>query len=180
MQAALPDEANEAMVGIGINSRKQINRKRRRSTTPPASPQPSRKTGGPGEQEMGRSKADDVVASKGTPTQRTASASANSVETSKGLDNSALKNIIIKELRQFRTKSELVRFLCTRVLFELVLVDYSVVFEHLDLVKGSVDVRKTFLQEIIKVANSFKKKTLVQQLEKWGQERRLTRTEVRS
>ncbi|XP_065840817.1 integrator complex subunit 6-like isoform X2 [Oscarella lobularis] len=161
-KAALPDEANEAMVGIGINSRKQINRKRRRSTTPPASPQPSRKTGGPGEQEMGRSKADDVVASKGTPTQRTASAGANSVETSKGLDNSALKNIIIKELRQFRTKN------------------YSVVFEHLDLVKGSVDVRKTFLQEIIKVANSFKKKTLVQQLEKWGQERRLTRTEVRS
>jgi hypothetical protein len=46
-------------------------------------------------------------------------------------------------------------------------VDYEVIFQHLESVRGSNEVRKLFVVDIIKEATKFKKKKLVQTLEEW-------------
>ena len=48
--------------------------------------------------------------------------------------------------------------------------DYSpqTLFQYLEGVKGSVEVRRGFVQEVIREATKFKRKPLVQQLEEWA------------
>ena len=45
--------------------------------------------------------------------------------------------------------------------------DYEVIFQHLEAVRGSNEVKKLFVVDITKEANKFKKKKLVQLLEDW-------------
>ena len=49
------------------------------------------------------------------------------------------------------------------------LADYSpqTLFQYLEGVKGSVEVRRGFVQDVIKEATKFKRKPLIQQLEEW-------------
>ena len=46
--------------------------------------------------------------------------------------------------------------------------DYDVIFQHLEAVRGSVDIRRGFVREVVKEAGKFKRKQLIQQLEEWG------------
>ena len=46
-------------------------------------------------------------------------------------------------------------------------VDYEMIFQHLEAVRGSNEVKKLFVVDITKEANKFKKKKLVQMLEDW-------------
>ena len=48
------------------------------------------------------------------------------------------------------------------------LTDYDVLFQLLEGVKGSVEVRRAFVQDIVAEATKFKRKPLIQQLEEWG------------
>ena len=49
----------------------------------------------------------------------------------------------------------------------LSLLDYDALFQHLEGVKGSVEVRRIFVQDVIREATKFKKKPLILQLEEW-------------
>lgn len=46
-------------------------------------------------------------------------------------------------------------------------VDYEIIFQHLESVRGSNEVKKLFVTDITKEATKFKKKKLVQLLEEW-------------
>ena len=46
--------------------------------------------------------------------------------------------------------------------------DYDMLFQLLELVKGSVEVRRAFVQDIVSEATKFKRKPLIQRLEEWG------------
>ena len=46
--------------------------------------------------------------------------------------------------------------------------DYDAIFQHLEAVRGSVDIRRGFVREVVKEAGKFKRKQLIQQLEEWG------------
>ena len=46
--------------------------------------------------------------------------------------------------------------------------DYDALFQLLELVKGSVEVRRAFVQDIVSEATKFKRKPLIQRLEEWG------------
>lgn len=48
------------------------------------------------------------------------------------------------------------------------LADYDAIFQHLEALRGSVEVRKGFVRDIVKEAGKFKRKQLIQQLEEWG------------
>ena len=54
----------------------------------------------------------------------------------------------------------------TKLFFPLSL-DYEPIFQHMENVQGPLDVRKVFVLEIIKEAERFRKKPLVQALEEW-------------
>ena len=47
-------------------------------------------------------------------------------------------------------------------------VDFEVIFQHLDNVKGSISIRKNFVMDIVKEAKRFKKKPLIEKLEEWA------------
>ena len=49
--------------------------------------------------------------------------------------------------------------------------DYSpqTLFQYLEGVKGSVEVRRGFVQDVIREATKFKRKPLIQQLEEWAE-----------
>ena len=47
------------------------------------------------------------------------------------------------------------------------LADYDTIFQYLESIRGSVEVRETFVSEVIKEATKFKKWKLVEQLEVW-------------
>ena len=47
-------------------------------------------------------------------------------------------------------------------------VDFEVIFQHLDNVKGSISIRKDFVKDIVKEAKRFKKKPLIEKLEEWA------------
>jgi hypothetical protein len=57
--------------------------------------------------------------------------------------------------------------------------DFTHVFEHLGSVKGTVEVRRSFLNDIIREAGRFKRKQLVEQLKDWG-EKTLNKPEVQT
>ena len=57
--------------------------------------------------------------------------------------------------------------------------DFTLVFEHLGSVKGSVEARRSFLNDIIREAGRFKRRQLVEQLKDWG-ERTLSKPEVQT
>lgn len=46
-------------------------------------------------------------------------------------------------------------------------LDYDAIFQHLEEVRGSVDIRDSFVSDIIKEAGKFRRKKLVQELETW-------------
>ena len=53
---------------------------------------------------------------------------------------------------------------------DLVNLDYEVIFQHLDNVKGSITIRKNFVMDIVKEAKRFKKKPLIEKLEEWAEQ----------
>ena len=46
--------------------------------------------------------------------------------------------------------------------------DFDVIFHHLEGVRGSIEVRKAFVQEVVREAGKFKRRPLIQQLEVWS------------
>lgn len=54
------------------------------------------------------------------------------------------------------------------VLSLLLCADFDVIFHHLEGVRGSIEVRRAFVQEVIREAGKFKRKQLIQQLEVWS------------
>lgn len=46
--------------------------------------------------------------------------------------------------------------------------DYDAIFQHLEAVRGSVEIRRGFVRDVMKEAGKFKRKQLIQQLEDWG------------
>ena len=49
-------------------------------------------------------------------------------------------------------------------------LDFEVIFQHLDSVKGSITIRKNFVMDIVKEAKRFKKKPLIEKLEEWAEQ----------
>ena len=45
--------------------------------------------------------------------------------------------------------------------------DFDIIFQHLEAVRGSNEIKKLFVVDITKEASKFKKKRLVQLLEEW-------------
>lgn len=50
----------------------------------------------------------------------------------------------------------------------LLSLDYDAIFQHLEAVRGSVEIRRGFVRDVMKEAGKFKRKQLIQQLEEWG------------
>ena len=111
-----------------------------------------------------------------------------------GNDNGALKNLIFKELRKPGKSKQHLACMCVWLaclsghvlvtylqvgISSLVFSDFTLVFEHLGNVKGTVEVKRSFLNDIIREAGRFKRKQLVEQLKDWG-EKTLTKSEVQS
>ena len=49
----------------------------------------------------------------------------------------------------------------------LVPLDYDTIFQHLEEIRGSPDIRDAFVSDVIKEAGKFKRKKLVHELEEW-------------
>jgi hypothetical protein len=73
------------------------------------------------------------------------------IQRQQGQENARLKTLIFKEVKK-QGKS------------------YSpqTLFQYLEGVKGSVEIRRCFVQEVIREATKFKRKPLIQQLEEWA------------
>lgn len=71
------------------------------------------------------------------------------IQRQQGQENARLRVHIIKEVRRPGK-------------------NYDALFQLLELVKGSVEVRRAFVQDIVSEATKFKRKPLIQRLEEWG------------
>ena len=103
------------------------------------------------------------------------------IQKQQGQENARLRTLIFKEVKKLG-KSEihytvLSHCVCTFLLYYIPTLsshlspDYSpqTLFQHLEGVKGSVEVRRGFVQEVIREATKFKRKPLIQQLEEWAE-----------
>ncbi|XP_062521913.1 integrator complex subunit 6-like [Corticium candelabrum] len=185
------DEANEAMVGLNqkrLHDNSSSRRaKRKRLHTPPRSPSPmplmkkdsQRATNAavaklklPSVDRQSQQQVSVGLKARPVESRTNSTVSANTVAAQQpqsgvlvkkqqpGNDNGALKNLIFKELRKPGK-------------------NFTLVFEHLGNVKGTVEVKRSFLNDIIREAGRFKRKQLVEQLKDWG-EKTLTKSEVQS